>query len=262
MRTTKLLCFIAILCLPFNSFGWGLLGHRIVGQIADAYLTPKAKSEIKKILGTETVAMASNWADFIRSDSSYKYLDAWHYINLSKGLSYDQFRDSLRLDTAVDAYTQLNFLISELKKKSLTKEKKRMYLRLLIHIVGDMHQPLHVSPSGTRGGNDIKVQWFAMPTNLHTVWDSELIDDQKLSYTEYTAYINHITATEKKQLQAGPISKWLFESYAIAQQLHDEITETNPRLGYRYNYDHLELLNRQLLKGGIRLASLLNAIFK
>jgi hypothetical protein len=127
--------------------------------------------------------------------------------------------------------------------------------------VGDVHQPLHVSPAGTSGGNDIKVQWFSTSSNLHRVWDSDLIDMQQLSYTEYTNYINHTTLTARKQLQADPISKWLFESYTIAQELHEEIKENNPRLGYRYNYDHIHSLNVQLLKGGVRLAGLLNELF-
>lgn len=256
------LIVIVLSAQPFRSYAWGQLGHRIVGEIADSYLTEKAKAEIRKILGNESIAIASNWPDFIKSDSNYKYLDVWHYINFDKNLNYAQFSEVLKRDTAVDAYTQLQIVISKLKQKKLKKEEKVFYLRMLIHIVGDIHQPLHVSPAGTTGGNAIKVQWFNEPSNLHRVWDSDLIDQQQLSYTEYTASINHITATERKKLQNAPMSRWLFESYSLAQDIHNEITETNPRLGYRYNFDHIATLNRQLLKGGVRLAGLLNAIFK
>ena len=261
MTVRKILIIISLFLWPFHSFGWGLLGHRIVGEIAQSYLTAKARLQIQKILGTESIAMASNWADFIKSDSSYRYLETWHYINFPKGLNYDEFKVELKKDTAADIYTKLIFLMAQLKKKGLPKEKKQMYLRLLIHFAGDVHQPLHVSPIGTTGGNDIKVQWFNNPSNLHRVWDSDLIDRQQLSYTEYTRYINHITPNAKKQLQADPISKWLYESYQIAQELQDEIKENNPRLGYRYDYDHISQLNQQLLKGGVRLAGLLNKLF-
>src|SRR5207245_1748795 len=98
--------------------------------------------------------------DFIKSDTSYKYLNSWHYADFDKDLSYTQFRQTLKRDTVADAYTRLNFLIAQLKKKNLPMEKKRMYLRLLIHIVGDVHQPLHVSATGDEGGNNIKVSWF------------------------------------------------------------------------------------------------------
>jgi len=253
---------IAVFCyLPNISFAWGLLGHRVVGQIAEAHLNSKAKREIKKILGNESIAMAANWADFIKSDSSYKYLDRWHYVNFEKGLTYEQFEDALKKDTTQNAYTKLNFLISELKKKDLDADKKKLYLKLLIHIVGDIHQPLHVSPIGTAGGNDIKVQWFGKSSNLHRVWDSDLIDMQQLSYTEYADHLDHTTKAQRKSLQSTSINMWFFESYSIAQKLHEEIRETNPKLGYRYNYDHINTLNDQLLKGGVRLAGLLNEIF-
>ena len=242
---------------------WGQLGHRIVGEIADSYLTAKTKAEIKKILGNESIAMASNWPDFIKSDTSFKYLDTWHYINFEKDLSYDQMKNVLKKDTGKvnDAYAAIVFLTKELKRKNLAMSKKQMYLKLLIHIVGDVHQPLHVSPVGSTGGNDIKLQWFGQNSNLHRVWDSDLIDFQQLSYTEYTNYLNHTTVAERKKLQSEPVRKWIYDSYVIAQDLHNEIKENNPRLSYRYNFDHIQTLNEQLLKGGIHLAGLLNEIF-
>src|SRR4051812_45174151 len=124
-----ILLLILFFYLPIQSMAWGQLGHRIVGEIADSYLTAKARAEIQKILGTESIAIASNWGDFIKSDTSYKYLDAWHYINFEKNLSYEQMKDVLQSDTTVkDAYSAINFLVKELKKKSLPKDKKQMYL--------------------------------------------------------------------------------------------------------------------------------------
>jgi nuclease S1 len=262
-RVLKVLLAVILFYFPLKAMCWGQLGHRIVAEIADRYLTAKTKTAIKKILGDESIAIASNWPDFIKSDSTFKYLDPWHYINFEKNLTYDQIKDVLKKDTASvkDAYSAIVFLTKQLKKKNLALDKKQMYLKLLIHIVGDVHQPLHVSPVGTTGGNDIKLQWFGQASNLHRVWDSDMIDEQQLSYTEYATYLNHTTPTQRKKLQADPLSKWLFESYTIAEQLQNEITENNPRLSYRYNYDHIKLLNEQLLKGGIRLAGLLNDIF-
>jgi hypothetical protein len=240
---------------------WGMLGHRIVGEIADSYLTPKARAEIKKILGNETIAMASNWADFIKSDTNYRYLSPWHYINFEKGLTYQQMLDYLKKDTVADAYTKLNFLAGELKKKNLPQDKKLMYLRLLIHIAEDLSQPLHVSPVGTTGGNDIKLSWFNTPSNLHRVWDEHLIEYQQLSYTEYARAINFTTAAQRNAWMKQPITQWLFDSYTIAQQLQNELTTQNPKLGYEYNFKYVATLNEQLLKGGVRLAALLNEVF-
>lgn len=262
-KILKASLFILLSYFPLQAMCWGQLGHRIVAEIADSYLTRKTKAAIKNILGSESIAMASNWADFIKSDTAYKYLDTWHYINFEKNLTYDELKEVLKKDTGKvnDAYSAIIFLKKELKKKTLPLNKKRMYLKLLIHIVGDVHQPLHVSPVGSTGGNDIKVQWFGKSSNLHRVWDSDLIEEQQLSYTEYANFLNHTTAAQRRKLQSEPVSKWLYDSYVVAEKLHDEISENNPRLSYRYNYDHIALLNAQLLKGGIHLAGLLNDIF-
>jgi len=240
---------------------WGVLGHRIVGQIAESYLTPKAKQAIQQILGNESIAMASNWADFIRSDTSYSYLIPMHYINFSNGLNYMQMKEYLSKDTTADAYTELVFLIKQLKNKNIAKEKQGMYLRFLIHLVGDIHQPMHVSRAEDEGGNKIRVMWFREPTSLHAVWDDKLIDFQQLSYTEYTNAINYSTANQRQVWQKEPISEWLYESNQIAEKLYSEIDQNEQKLSYRYNYDHIAILNNQLLKGGIRLAGLLNEIF-
>lgn len=247
--------------LPLGTMAWSQEGHRIVGEIADSYLTPKARAAIRQILGTESIAIASTWADFIKSDPAYNYLSPWHYINLKDGLSYADMKAWLAQDTVADAYTKINFLVKEFKNKKLDKNTKLMYLRLLIHIVGDVHQPMHVSREEDQGGNKIFVMWFNQKTNLHSVWDEKLVEYQQLSYTEYTKAINHTTAAQRKAWQKDPLSKWLFESYQLAQDLYAEIKHPEQRLGFRYNFDHVQSLNERLLKGGVRLAGLLNQVF-
>jgi len=251
----------AYLLFPHRAAAWGMQGHRITGQIAESYLTPKARKAIHAILGDTSIAIASNWADFMRSDSTLHYLDAWHYINVKDNLTYDAMQAYLNKDTATDAYTKLNFLASQLKNKKLPLDSQRFYLRLLIHIAEDLHQPMHVSREEDLGGNKIKVLWFGDSTNLHSVWDEKLINYQQLSYTEYADVINHPTKQQVAELQQQPISQWLFDSYTIAQQLYREIKEPNQKLGFRYNFDHIATINQQLLKGGVQLAGMLNSIF-
>lgn len=252
---------ILFLYLPVQSMAWGMNGHRIVGEIASTYLTAKTQKEIKKILGNESVAMAGNWADFIKSDSNLKYLNAWHYIDFDSGFTYNELKAYLQTDTLADAYTKLNFLIKQLKNKDLSHDKKLMYLRLVIHIAGDVHQPFHVSETGDQGGNELKVSWFGAYSNIHRVWDDQLIAYQQLSYTEYTQAINHTTLAQRNQWQKQPLSMWLFESYTISQQLRKDLRQTDLKLGYEYNFKNVHTLNEQLLKGGVRLAGLLNEIF-
>ena len=263
MRNVRALLLTLFLFASFSSFAWwGSNGHRIVGEIADSYLSKKARTAINEILGYESVAMTSNWADFIKSDSAFNYLSTWHYINVKQGLSQTEFNTVLKNDSAANAWTKLNFLIAGLKNKQLDKAKKQMYLRLLIHIVGDIHQPLHVGQPDDLGGNRIRVLWFGDSTNLHSVWDEKLIESQKLSYTEYTTAINHSTTDQRISWQAQPMSEWFYESYVLAGKVYNSVTGTVPRLGFRYNFDYIDILNKQLLKGGIRLAGLLNSIFK
>lgn len=262
MLKQKIIIVILLIITSLSSFGWGANGHRIVGEVADSYLSKKARRAVKEILGTESIAMGSNWADFVKSDSTMKYLDPWHYINIKMGMEYPAFETYLKQDTAVDAYTKLNFLITELKNKNLTAERKQFCLRMLIHIAGDIHQPMHVSRAEDLGGNRIRVQWFNDPTNLHAVWDDRLIEQQKLSYKEFVAHINHTTKEQRTTWQQQPMEQWFFESYQLADKIYRGITQAEQKLGFRYNYEYIEIVNQQLLKGGVRLAGLLNEIFR
>lgn len=262
MHTIRKISIIILFAwLPFQAMSWGLLGHRIVGEIADSYLSKKARKEIYKILGTESIAMTSNWADFIKSDPAYNYLYNWHFINFNSGLAEEQFMSYLETDTATDAYTKINFLAAALKKKDLPQQDKILYLRMLIHVVGDVHQPLHVGRLEDLGGNKIRVLWFKDSVNLHQVWDDRLINFQQLSYTEYAAAINHTTKEQREAWQKEPVGTWLYNSYQLAQRIYGDIKKPDQKLDYKYNFEYLDILNQQLLKGGVHLAGLLNDIF-
>ena len=252
--------FGLLLYLPSQSMAWGMLGHRVVAQIAETNLNPKTKLALKGIMGNESLAMSSNWADFVKSDKSYDYLYNWHFVNFAAGLSSADIKGMLKADTTVNAYTKMNFLIRELKKKDRPKAQKIIYIRLLVHIVGDVHQPMHTGRAEDKGGNDIKLTWFGKSSNLHSVWDTELVESQQLSYTEYTQAINFCSAKQKAEWQHAPINAWITETYGMAQNIYGGVA-LGDKLSYRYIYDNLETVNTQLLKGGIRLGGLLNQIF-
>jgi hypothetical protein len=261
MTLLSRLTFLLLFFFSTQAFGWGLLGHRIVGEIAERHLSGKAKREIKKILGNESLAMSANWADFIKSDTSYNYLGSWHYVNLKTGLSQSDVQTRLATDTIPTIYNRLTHLVSEFKSnKALTLEQKRMYLRLIVHLVGDIHQPMHAGRPEDLGGNRIQLHWFFEPSNLHRVWDEQLINYQQLSYTEYTAALDFTTKSQRKQLQATGADQWVYESYRIAEDLYKGVKKGD-KLRYDYNFKHVSTLNDQLLKGGVRLAGLLNELF-
>ncbi|MES3018849.1 MAG: S1/P1 nuclease [Bacteroidota bacterium] len=257
----KIILIAVFAYLPISTMAWGLLGHRVVGEIAQNYLKNRTSREIKAILGHESLAMASNWGDFIKSEPSYKYVDPWHYINLKSGISEADLRSYLAQDTVTDVYTKIVFLSSELKNKLLPQDKKGIYLRLLIHFVGDIHQPMHTAHPDDLGGGRLQVTWFGQPSNLHRVWDSDMVDDQKLSYTEYAKSINFIDKTRLFQWQNEGPAQWVVDSYKISEKIYEGV-KPGDKLSYRYIYDNIGIANEQMLKGGIQLAALLNDIFK
>ncbi len=259
LKRISLCCIIIVLHL--SGFAWGTLGHRIVGEIADSFLSSKAKKKIKAILGNESVAMSSNWADFVKSDTAYNHLSPWHYVNITGGLDKETFINKLESDTSVNAYTKILFLRDQLKYQVLDNKTKAEYLKLLIHIIGDIHQPMHVGRAEDRGGNSIKLLWFNDNVNLHQIWDDKLINFQQLSYTEYVKAINFTNAEEKKALQKETLTEMFFQSYQIAEKIYADVKQEE-KLSYNYNFKYINTVNDQLRKGGIHLAGILNDIFK
>ncbi|HCZ36443.1 MAG TPA: S1/P1 Nuclease, partial [Cytophagales bacterium] len=126
------------------------------------------------------------------------------------------------------------------------------------HMIGDMHQPLHVGKPGDRGGNDVKVKWFRNDSNLHRVWDSEMIDDTKLSYTELADALGKPGKDKLAKWQQGTVRDWALESVSYRPQVYDI---GNGSLSYSYSYKYLPIAKERLLQAGIRLAALLNTIY-
>lgn len=244
-----------------NIWAWGTTGHRVVAEIAEKNLSRKAKREIKKIIGNQKLAYWANWPDFIKSDTSWIFADSWHYVNIPGDLSYDAFLTELDHSSEDNLYKRTLILIEELKKKELPLEKKQQYLYFLIHIIGDAYQPLHVGRAEDLGGNKVTVEWFGSKTNLHTVWDSKLVDFEKYSYTEYADVLNRLSKKEIKEVQDGSLENWIYDSYTVSNKIYSEVTK-DENLKYRYQYLNKERVEQQLQKGGLRLSKVLNEIFK
>lgn len=249
------------LTFSFSAFSWGLTGHRIVGEIAQNHLSKSAKKGLKKIFGKETLAWWANWPDFIKSDTSWKHSDPWHYVNVKPGLSKDSFIAALKDLPIKSLHSQLYETMAQVKDRNLPLEKRQVALRFLIHLVGDLHQPLHVGHAEDLGGNRITVYWFERKTNLHSLWDTWLLDHQQYSYTEYAKLLDIATPEQVKAWSAGTIEDWLWESHLAAEKIYAS-AGMEEKLGYRYIFDHAKMLEEQLLKGGIRLSVLLNQVLK
>jgi hypothetical protein len=252
---------LTMIYLPFSAGAWGVQGHRVVGEIADYYLQAKTRVAVKQILGFESMAMTANWADFVKSDTSYKYLSNWHFVNLQEGLTIEDLFKFLD-KPEVNIYTKVNEMIAVLKNKKSTQEQQKFALRLLIHLVGDLHQPMHTARKDDLGGNKIQLTWFGEKTNLHGIWDEKLIEFQQLSYTEYVRAINHPTPQQLLTWQKTDLKNCIWESYQVCNKIYATGIKNDDKLSYRYNFDWIATVNEQLLKGGIRLAKILNDIYK
>ncbi len=249
LKITLIITFITQL-----SFGWGKTGHRIVGKIAETYLTKNAKMQIKKLMGHHDLSRMGNWADEIKSDPDWKKANDWHWCTIPDGEEYHKGKHSGK---AVEKVIEF---IDILKKKNSTKEEKQIALKFLIHLIGDLHQPLHVGNGEDRGGNSVKVKWFKEPTNLHSVWDTKLIDFQKLSYSEYADYLLLNENRGKiREWQGDSLMVYVNESKNSRKQCYQF---SNDNLKWDYFYINKNLLEKRLLQGGVRLSGELNRIFK
>jgi len=262
LNLKKTLLILAIFAVPFNGHAWGVLGHRIVGEIADKYISKKARKAVQQILGTESMAMTANWADFIKSDTAYNYLSNWHYVNLPANLSKEGVFNFLEQEKGANIYNKLHEMIAVLKNSQSTPDQKKLALRMVIHLVGDMHQPMHTARKEDLGGNRVYVTWFNEKSNLHRVWDEQLIDFQQLSYTEYTTAINHASREQIAAWQGASLKDCVYESYDICNKIYATGIKNDDKLSYRYNFDWIGTVNSQLLKGGVRLAKILNDIYQ
>lgn len=246
--------------LPLQANAWGMIGHRVVGEIADSYLNAKTRKAIQSILGAESLAMSANWGDFIKSDSTYSYMYNWHFVNLPAGLDKQGVYSLLETEKAPNLYNKIIALTAVLKKQNSTVEEKKLALRMLVHMAGDLCQPMHVAHKEDLGGNKVSVLWFNEKSNLHRVWDEQLIEYQQLSYTEFAKAINHPSAVQLYNWRSTSLKDCVYESYLVCGKIYD-YTKPDSKLSYRYNFDWAETLNQQLLKGGVRLAKMLNDIY-
>lgn len=244
-----LICFVTADCV-----GWGVTGHRTTGLIAEQYLNAKAKKKISAILDQESLAMVSTWMDEIRSDSTYNYAIEWHWTTIPDGKRYEDV--SKNPDGKV--VEMIEKFVADLKSKKLSRKQEQEALKMLVHLVGDIHQPLHVGKPGDRGGNDVKVKWFRSESNLHRVWDSDMIDDTRLSYTELALALGKPDKKTRIKWQSASVRDWAHESMTYRPQVYDI---GNGSLSYQYSYKYLSIAKLRMLQAGVRLAGLLNQIY-
>jgi S1/P1 Nuclease len=256
-RMKKIALILSIIAsstaLPFHSFAWGKEGHNIVGDIAFSYLDNKTKKEVRKYLGALSAGEAANWMDEMRSNHKYDYMKTWHYVNIEKGKQYTPTKE----DNIVNA---LNKAISALEHKDqLTEDQIRMHLLVIFHLVGDFHQPLHTGYGDDRGGNSIEVTFMNRSSNLHRVWDSEIIEKEHISASDCMKLDKNFSKEQMEQFKTIKVESWIQQPRAL---LNNVYAFDNKNIDEKYVGKNKAVVEQQLLIAGIRLSAVLEHIFK
>lgn len=264
VKTPLIGCAIATLWLfqlaaVAPAFPWYDMGHRVVALIAEADLTPAARKRVQEILpaGT-TLADAAIWPD--HEGRSIGDLDPLHYANVAEDAAgYDQARDCPKRDCMVEA---LRWFLSNLADKNAPTIIKLTALRYVVHLVGDMHQPLHAGRAQDRGGTDIKVSYRGRTTNLHYFWDTDLVEMEEGNAEEVARRLGAaVTKDERRRWQAGGPVQWTNESLGLARSRAYDLDDS-VELSDRYVELARPVVRARLTQAGIRLAWLLNRAFK
>ncbi len=268
LRAALLFFLLPILFLlsPHALYAWGETGHRIVADVAERSLDDRARKEIEALLGDASLASVSDWADRIRGDRPETA--SWHFVDIPFQAShYDPKRDCAEGACVIGAIERFRRILSDRSRPVAARAEA---LKLLVHFVADLHQPLHTTNRGDRGGNDVRVTFFGekihpfaeKPWNLHAVWDGGLIDQTGLSEA---AYAERLQAWLKKRsivdLQKGTVVDWALEAHRAAVDVAYRLPK-NRRLSKSYFEKSRPVMDELLAKAGVRLARVLNEAFQ
>ena len=246
------------LLLPAMALAWGPKGHDTVAFIAEKNLSKKTLKKVTEVLEGHSLVYVANWMDNASHTDEYAHTKTWHYVNVDP--NEGSYADSKK-EAKGDAVTAINNLVERLKSGELTAEQERADLMMLIHIVGDIHCPMHAGYKSDRGGNGTKVKYFGSQKKLHSVWDSEIVESaHKWSHTEWQRQIDRLSRKECRAIVQGTPNSWIEECVAIADDVYRN-SATGANLSYDYVAHYASVVELQLLKGGLRLAALLEEIY-
>jgi len=251
--TMRIVLSLVLALLAPAAHAWGSQGHQVVALLAEHHLTPKAKEHVQKLLALqpgETLASISTWADEHRNPTTA----SWHYINFPKNTcTYDAARDCPDGNCVVEAINrQLAVLASD-----APDEKRLAALKYVVHLVADVHQPLHAGYGEDRGGNTYQLQAFMRGSNLHALWDTGLIKNLDMTNEALVAKIGPVSSlTNVMQLSAAGIAE---ESCKIVGTpgFYPE-----RKVGADYVERFTQVMEQRLVVAANRLAAMLNRVFR
>lgn len=248
---------------------WGPVGHRVSAELAERNIDGRTRAHIVQILGGEGLAEAATAPDDERSNPDpfwQRTASPFHYVTLAPG----EAAGHIAHPPEGDAVTALEQFTATLRDSGASREDKALALRFVVHIVGDLHMPLHAGKPGDRGGNDVKVSWFGEPNNLHWVWDEGIILRQQLSFTEYAERLSRRTTPAEVLAwwDARPAT-WIDESAALRDRIYPETggehgagtAESPVALSWDYQWAWRPSVELRLQQAGVRIAAYLDWVF-
>ena len=243
---------LLLLFVTSGSFAWGREGHTVVAQIAYSYLDEATKNNINTYLDGMTLEEAANWMDDIKSDKKTAFMKPFHYANFPKGTKAADHDGG-------NIVSILNSTILDLSgKDKLTRDEIKTNLLFLFHLVGDLHQPLHVGYGNDKGGNTVQLNYKTRGTNLHSFWDTVIIQDQNISLSDCINAVKY-SPEELQGIKKLNVVGWAQESRELLDTVYDY---GNPKVSETYVINSSKIVEKQLQKAGIRLATVLNMFFK
>lgn len=238
------------------AFAWGQKGHDSVAFIAENHLTSATKAAIDSILGGKSIVYWSNWLDNASHTPEYAYTKTWHYKNIDSDQSYENVPPHKDGDVVTMISQQVNLLNSD-----ADISQKELALKILVHLMGDLHQPMHMGHASDLGGNRVAVKTFGNKSNLHSAWDSWVVEQaHKWSFSEWQQQIDRIPEEQIALICQGDPYSWGKETHNLATLIY-ATTPEDSNLSFDYVAQWSPFVEEQILKGGLRLADVLNSIF-
>ena len=254
----RILLAFLLLMTPVPAFAWGAQGHEIIATIAVQYLTPRARAQVAKLLGSPAMLIHdANWADEVRDQRPET--GRWHYVDIPLGAP--GYVAGRHCPTGQCVVAQIVSARQVLANPRQSAARRAEALRFLIHFVADLHQPLHAVDNHDRGGNDVRISLQGRRTNLHQLWDTRVVEVMGRDAARIAADIAaSVPPAQRKAWQAGTPVNWADESHRIARDHVYPMVEgrRSLRLSVGYLRSEIPTTRQQLAKAGLRLAWMLN----
>lgn len=257
-----LVCFILIAGMVAPAAAWGPTGHRLVAALAADELSPTARQQVAELLAGEsdpTLRGIAVWADDLRANDPDlgKRSARWHYVNIAEqDCVYDASVACPGGDCVVEAIRDQTAILAD---PARTRAERAQALKFVVHFIGDVHQPMHAGYAHDKGGNTFQVNLDGKGSNLHSLWDSGLLNSSGLDEAGYLQRLRSMPLVVS--LDATPLppdsATWAEASCRIA--LRPGAYPANARISTAYVQAWRPVAEEQLRRGGLQLASVLNA---